>query len=378
MSPKQRVFTAISGGTPDRVPVIPKVWVDLAAKLTGTDLKAVVASPETALRVMLDAGLQCGCDAVRMWHFPAKIIQQVGGQVIEYDSQGRRLGSVDMLGGLVTHLDDPKSFVLEDPYWMAHHHYWTCDQPLIETVADAERMVVPSREDYIRLGWRDRMQAQLARAGDRLEIIGDCDCPTLAFCISFRGMDNAMMDLLDEPELVEAIMDKGTEIAIERAKFNLDMGLKVLRLNDSAANMSVISPALWRTFIKPRFTRFCTEVHAYDAEARVYCHICGNVMPILEDLVETGLDCIAPLDPAGGFSTRQVRDVVGNRVSLMGGVDTLSFINHSPEQIIEEAHCCIEGAGKTGYLLGSGCMIPRTARKEALLALVEAAAKYGT
>ncbi len=377
MNAKQRVLTAISGGKPDRVPVIPKVWVDLAANLTGTDLKAIVTSPETALRVMLDAGLQCGFDAVRMWHFPAKRVQEMDGEVIEYDLHGRRIGTVDMLGGLVTHLDDPKTFVLEDSYWMAHHHYWTCDRPLIETVADAARMYVPTRRDYARFGWQERMKAQLARAGEQLAIIGDCDCPTLAFYISFRGMDNAMMDLLEEPELAEAVMDKGTEIAIERAKFNLDLGLKILRLNDSAANMSVISPALWRQYIKPRFKRFCDEVHSYDAQARVYCHICGNVMPILEDLIETGLDCVAPLDPLGGFTPRQAREKVGNRVSLMGGVNTLSFINHSPEQIMEEARHCIEGAGKAGYLLGSGCVIPRNARKDTLLALVEAAATYG-
>jgi len=62
----------------------------------------------------------------------------------------------------------------------------------------------------------------------------------------------------------------------------------------------------------------------------------------------------------------------------MGGVNTLSFINNSPEQIIEEAKKCMFEAGrKGGYILGSGCVIPRRASKENLEALRDAAEKYG-
>lgn len=75
--------------------------------------------------------------------------------------------------------------------------------------------------------------------------------------------------------------------------------------NDSAGNMSLLSPAMWRKFIAPNLTYFCKEVHSYCPEAKIYCHICGNILPILEDLIETGLDCIAPLDPLGGFFGRR-------------------------------------------------------------------------
>ncbi len=61
---KERLYTAISGGIPDRVPVVPKIWVDLAARLTGTDLLEVVSDLATALRVIVEAGLMCGVDAV--------------------------------------------------------------------------------------------------------------------------------------------------------------------------------------------------------------------------------------------------------------------------------------------------------------------------
>ena len=98
----------------------------------------------------------------------------------------------------------------------------------------------------------------------------------------------------------------------------------------------------------------------------------------MEDLVETGLDCIGPLDPLGGLAPAQVRSRIGDSVALMGGVNTLSFINGSPDSIIEESAECIAAAGANGgYLLGSGCVIPRNASKENVDALRIATERHG-
>jgi uroporphyrinogen-III decarboxylase len=99
---------------------------------------------------------------------------------------------------------------------------------------------------------------------------------------------------------------------------------------------------------------------------------------VLDDLVETGLDCIGPLDPLGGFTCAQARQTVGDRIALMGGVNTLSFINRTPEQIAEEAATCIQDAGQAGgYVLGSGCVVPRDAKRECLEALVRVVREHG-
>ena len=59
MNAEQRLYTAIDRRIPDRVPVVPKIWVDLAAKITQTSLYEVISNPETALRVIIDAGIDC-------------------------------------------------------------------------------------------------------------------------------------------------------------------------------------------------------------------------------------------------------------------------------------------------------------------------------
>jgi len=116
-------------------------------------------------------------------------------------------------------------------------------------------------------------------------------------------------------------------------------------------------------------------LHNYDPEARIYCHICGNALPIIDLLVDAGLDCIGPLDPLGGFTVGDARRAVGDEVTLMGGVDTQSFVVATGQEIEAEARRCIEqgAVGGRRYILGSGCVIPRSAKRDNLEALVRAA-----
>lgn len=378
MKPAERLYTAISGGMPDRVPVVPKIWVDLAANLTGTDLARVVADPFTALEVIVEAGELCGVDAVRQFHFPQRAVIQKDGKVFETDRAGLTvMGEIDMPGGLQTHLYRAEDFWLNDEYVMAFSHFWTAEQPFVNTMQDAGNIAIPDKEFYEDVGCGDRQRKIMEVVGDRLAIIGDCSSATLAFYVSMRGMQQALLDLIEQPHLVHAVMEKGVAIAVEKGKFNIDLGLKVLRLNDSVGNMSVISPRHWREYIFPHMKTVCDELHAYDPDVRIYCHICGNILPVVEDLVQTGLDCIGPLDPLGGFTPADVRQRVGQDIALMGGVNTLTFLEGTSDDILQEAHTCMQQAGEHGgYILGSGCVIPRDAKLENLRALRQAAEEY--
>jgi hypothetical protein len=375
MTAVQRLDITLAGGRPDRVPVVPKIWTDLAAKFVNVQMHEVIEDPEVAMRVVTDAALSVEADAARLFLFPRRRTSDEDGALIEVDRRGRRIGTIDTQGGWATLLDPSARSSLEDPSHIAFLGFRHHREPLVHTVADAVRIAVPDRSFYESAGYGEMLAEAQRYAGDRVACIGDCDSGTLAWLVRFRGLHQALIDLIEAPDLVHAVMERGTAYAIERGKLNLDAGLRILRLNDSVANMSVISPRQWEQFIYPRFKTICSELHDYCPEARIYCHICGNVMPILGLLAETGLDCIGPLDPLGGFSVADARRVTGGQMVLMGGVDTQSLVNSAPEQIrIEATECIRQGLSDGGrYILGSGCMVPRDAPRENLLALTEAA-----
>ncbi|MBT3271811.1 MAG: hypothetical protein HN368_01555, partial [Spirochaetales bacterium] len=368
--PADRLYTAIDGGTPDRVPVVPKIWVDSASKLTGTRISTIIEDPLEALRVIAKAGTLSGVDAVRQFHFPPRRTLTEGDGLYEIDNNGEKIGDIDTEGGLTTKLYDSSRLNVSDPYFMSYHHYWHADEPPVKNLNEADRIAVPDGKFFDELGWGKRIRSVSAEYGEQLSFIGDCSSATMAFLVCLRGMNRAMIDLVDNPQLVHRIMEKGAEIAVAKGKYHIDQGLRILRLNDSVGNMSVISPEHWNEFVYPHMRDVCSELHAYAADTRIYCHICGNVLPIACELVQTGLDCIGPLDPLGGVKPGEIRSRVKNSVALMGGVNTLSLLNGTPETIEEEAASCIKEAGAHGgFILGSGCVVPRETSLKNLLAL---------
>jgi MtaA/CmuA family methyltransferase len=167
-------------------------------------------------------------------------------------------------------------------------------------------------------------------------------------------------------------MDVALGNAIEHAKALVDCGVDALYVGDPLSSASVISPRSFRAFCFPRFQLFCSELK--DRGALIYLHICGNSGPILEMMADTGADCVEPLDPLGGVTVADAKRRIGGRVSLMGGVNTLTLLNGSPEQVYQEAvTCCRAGGIGGGYVLAAGDMVPDQTPEENVRSLVQAA-----
>ncbi|MHC4426920.1 MAG: uroporphyrinogen decarboxylase family protein, partial [Planctomycetota bacterium] len=248
MTPKERFYTALSGGMPDRVPTLPKIWVDLGAALAGTELREVVESSETAMRVVVDAALSVKADGARLFHLPNRRTKMENGALVELDERGEVLGPIDIQGGLATRVRDKNKIHLEDPYHAAMVQFCKSDEPLVNSVEDVNHIAVPDKSFYEQIGFGKLQRELIEQVGDDMALLGDCGSATLAFHVLFRELSLALMDLVENPKLTHAIMDKGIAHAVEKGKFHIDTGLRMLRLNDSVANMSVISPQHWREF----------------------------------------------------------------------------------------------------------------------------------
>ena len=92
-------------------------------------------------------------------------------------------------------------------------------------------------------------------------------------------------------------------------------------------------------------------------------------------MAESGADVIEPLDPLGGVEVADAKVRVGDKVALMGGVNTLTLANGTAQEVqAESIQKCREG-GPTGYILASGDMVPPMTPLENLQAMVDVARK---
>jgi uroporphyrinogen decarboxylase len=133
----------------------------------------------------------------------------------------------------------------------------------------------------------------------------------------------------------------------------------------------LISPQHFERFCLPAYQKFCR--HFGDRDVLIYIHVCGNSDPILEMLADTGAHTVEPLDPLGGVSVADAKCRIGNRVCLMGGLNTLTLSDGTPEAVsVEASQKCREG-GPYGYVLAAGDMVPASTSLENLHAMVQVA-----
>jgi uroporphyrinogen decarboxylase len=96
-------------------------------------------------------------------------------------------------------------------------------------------------------------------------------------------------------------------------------------------------------------------------------------------LVDTGLDCLHPIDPLAGMSLAKVKAEYGNRICIMGNVNCAGNLVHGSRQdVIDEVKRCIDVAAPgEGYILSSSNSIPNSVKPENYVAMVEAVKEYG-
>jgi uroporphyrinogen-III decarboxylase len=165
-------------------------------------------------------------------------------------------------------------------------------------------------------------------------------------------------------------MDMQADVIIERAERLLRTGVDAFLIGDPAASGSLISARHFERFCLPAYKKFCKQMAG---RVLIYIHVCGNSRPILEMLADTGADVVEPLDPLGGVSVADARARIGHRVGLMGGVNTLTLAQGTPEQVRAEAiQVCREG-GPQGYVLAAGDMVPPNTPLSNLQAMVDVA-----
>lgn len=116
--------------------------------------------------------------------------------------------------------------------------------------------------------------------------------------ISLCGDENALCGmLLDEPD-THAIADMIMQHARGAVQCAVDSGADGVAMGDDygAEHSLLMSPALWRSFIRPRLAYIMEP--ARKAGLDIHFHSCGYIWDILPDLRELGVTSIWPQLPA--------------------------------------------------------------------------------
>lgn len=198
-----------------------------------------------------------------------------------------------------------------------------------------------------------------------------------------RGMDNFLMDLLVNRDIADKIIEKVfsfySSIITESIKVCRER-IDIILFGDDIASQSsmLISADLWRKMIKPWHKKFYKLSHDYGKKA-IY-HSCGAIEPIIEDLIEIGLDVLNPLQfSAKGFpSPEQLKEKYGDKLCFEGGMDIQTVLPFcSVEEIKKETERLIRILGKDGgYTIQSTHYFQLDTPPQNIMAMYDTALKH--
>jgi len=195
-----------------------------------------------------------------------------------------------------------------------------------------------------------------------------------------RGLENFLLDLVQRPEWADYLLDRLSELACRNAVALADAGVDVLALDDDVGmpGSMMMSPGAWRRFFKPRLSSIIDAARAKKPDLRVLFHSDGYFVPIIDDLIEIGVQAINPIQP-DHMDAGAIRRRYGPSLALWGTVGfqtTFSF--SSPAQIQAEVRHRIDTLGRAGLILCPAYDIDEPdIPRENVTAFLEAVAAFG-
>jgi uroporphyrinogen decarboxylase len=210
----------------------------------------------------------------------------------------------------------------------------------------------PVASDFFAPGWQDAALEQISAGEDRFMVTG------FGFGLferswAIRSFQGALTDAVLEPEFYAELVQRITELQLALLDEILTLPIDGFMFSDDWGDQRgvLLGPERWRKFIKPGQARLYERVH--DAGKYTLNHCCGNVVDIMPDLIEIGLDVLQSVQPEA-MDPYELKRRFGRDITFWGGLGSQRVIPFgTPEEIHAEVRRLARemGAGG-GYILG--------------------------
>jgi uroporphyrinogen decarboxylase len=168
-----------------------------------------------------------------------------------------------------------------------------------------------------------------------------------------RGFEQFMMDLGENPPLVDYLLEQLTAMHVSVSLALTRAGIDILALDDDVAERGrmLMSRATWQRYFKPHVKTVIDACRRVNPELAVFWHSDGNSEPIVPDLIEVGVDILNPVQP-DAMDPARLKRLYGGRLTFFGTVGTPQLWSWgTPAEIRAEVRERIASVGEGGGLI---------------------------
>ncbi|MEX2723532.1 MAG: uroporphyrinogen decarboxylase family protein [Candidatus Freyarchaeota archaeon] len=193
------------------------------------------------------------------------------------------------------------------------------------------------------------------------------------------GFETFSKLFIQNRKFIERVFEDHKKLAIETAKYMMDLGAEALVLYDDYGHKSgpFISPKDFRKHIYPCLKEFTQTCHKRGAQ--VLLHSDGNLNQILEDIVKANIDALHPWEPQANMNIIEGKKKYGDQICIVGNVDPMHTLSEAPPDTVREEVLKLlkNVAPGGGYILSSGHSIHPKVKYENLMEMMKTVQKYG-
>jgi uroporphyrinogen decarboxylase len=201
---------------------------------------------------------------------------------------------------------------------------------------------------------------------------------------NLRGTEAFLMDMAVNPEFAQCLLERITQVLegfLKRYLYAAGPYLDMVELpgDDYAGNSNlVVSPAMFRRFIRPMLERLVTVVKTFRPELKIMLHSDGAIQSLLAEFIEMEIDIVHPLEPLPATDLAAAKQDYGEKLAFLGAIDIVHAMTGRPEDVIAEVKRRITQLGKGGgYILAPSNHLQQDVPPKNIILLYEAARKYG-
>lgn len=200
--------------------------------------------------------------------------------------------------------------------------------------------------------WQEKASKFIEENKDHFLVIGGVEVWETIW--RMRGFENALMDVVANPEFVGELFDALVEHQMPKLEKSLALAVDGIMFADDWGMQEtvMIGAERWRQLIKPRMARLYQRAH--EAGKYTLTHCCGSIAEILPDVIEIGLDVYESVQPeAKNNSPYELKKKYGDKITFWGGLGSQSTIPFgTPAEIRSEVlRLCKEMGKGGGYII---------------------------
>ena len=281
--------------------------------------------------------------------------------------------------------DDERRFLAEDVYvddwgttYRKNDASWPIDAPIdypVKSRADLKTYrppdpTVPGRDSEIR--------AAVDMDNDDIAILGGVTGP-LTTAWMLMGYEGISYALYDDPRMITEVLKISNEYYKEAARLCVAAGCIGMWVSEDLGDSTrgFFRLEQFRRFFLPPLAELAETIHNLNVPALL--HSCGHINDYLDDLAQTKIVSVHPLQRTTGMDLRQVKEKYGRRFCIIGNIDssrTLPF--GSPAEVAAEVREAIDiAAPGGGYILASDHSLHDGIAVENIVELFRVGREYG-